>query len=193
MRLPSLRSRAALPIVATFLVVPPHVIADVAPATAAPALSEPSPSPDHHEIAFVSGGDIWTVPYAGGEARLLVSNPATESRPLYSPDGKQLAFVSNRTGNGDVYVVSLADGKLRRMTWDDTNDQLDGWSRDGKWLYFSSTSRDIAGMSDVYRVRATGGTPMIVAGDRYASEYWGAPSPDGSTLAITARGMPFAQ
>ena len=140
-------------------------------ATVTPALAEPSPSPDHHEIAFVSGGDIWTVPYAGGEARLLVSNPAAESRPLYSPDGTQLAFVSTRSGNGDIYVVTLANGQLKRITWDDVNDQLDGWSRDGKWIYFSSTSRDISGMSDVYRVRATGGTPMIVAGDRYASEY----------------------
>ncbi|HEX5973151.1 MAG TPA: DPP IV N-terminal domain-containing protein [Gemmatimonadaceae bacterium] len=189
----SLPPRAALPLVAVFLVVPPNVIAHVAPATATPALSEPSPSPDHREIAFVSGGDIWTVPYVGGEARLLVSHPATESRPLYSPDGTQLAFVSNRSGNGDVYVLTLATGDTRRITWDDVNDQLDGWSRDGKWLYFSSTSRDIAGMSDVYRVRAAGGTPMIVAGDRYATEYWSAPSPDGATIAITARGMPFAQ
>jgi Tol biopolymer transport system component/C-terminal processing protease CtpA/Prc len=193
MRLPSLPSRAALPVVAAFLVVPSNVAARVAPATASPVLSEPSPSPDHREIAFVSGGDIWTVPYGGGEARLLVSHPATESRPQYSPDGTQLAFVSNRTGNGDVYVLTLATGDTRRVTWDDVNDQLDGWSRDGKWLYFSSTSHDIAGMSDVYRVRASGGTPMIVAGDRYATEYWSAPSPDGSTIAITARGMPFAQ
>jgi Tol biopolymer transport system component len=192
MRLPSLPPRAALPLVAAFLVVPPSVIGDVA-APATPALSEPSPSPDHREIAFVSGGDIWTVPYGGGEARLLVSHPATESRPLYSPDGTQLAFVSNRTGNGDVYVLTLATGDTRRITWDDVNDQLDGWSRDGKWLYFSSTSHDIAGMSDVYRVRTSGGTPMVVAGDRYATEYWSAPAPDGSTIAITARGMPFAQ
>jgi Tol biopolymer transport system component/C-terminal processing protease CtpA/Prc len=193
MRLPSLPPRAALPLVAAFFVLPSHDIAHVAPAPATPALSEPSPSPDHREIAFVSGGDIWTVPYAGGEARLLVSHPATESRPLYSPDGTQLAFVSNRTGNGDVYVLTLATGDTRRITWDDVNDQLDGWSRDGKWLYFSSTSHDIAGMSDVYRVRVTGGTPMIVAGDRYATEYWSAPAPDGATIAITARGMPFAQ
>ena len=194
----SLPFRAALPFLSALFVVSPHV-ADVPPvapriaAPATPALSEPSPSPDHREIAFVSGGDIWTVPYGGGEARLLVSHPATESRPLYSPDGAQLAFVSNRTGNGDVYVLTLATGDTRRVTWDDANDQLDGWSRDGKWLYFSSTSHDIAGMSDVYRVRASGGTPMVVAGDRYATEYWGAPSPDGSTIAITARGMPFAQ
>jgi len=195
--MPSISSRA-LPLFAALFAAGPHV-AQVAPrgsdaiAPVAPALSEPSPSPDHREIAFVSGGDIWTVPFGGGEARLLVSHPATESRPTYSPDGSQLAFVSTRTGNGDVYVLTLATGDTRRLTWDDGNDQLDGWSRDGKWLYFSSTSRDIAGMSDVYRVRATGGTPMIVAGDRYATEYWSAPSPDGATIAITARGMPFAQ
>jgi tricorn protease len=191
-------TRHALPALAALFITPvpgaaPHATRAESIPAAAPALAEPSPSPDHREIAFVSGGDIWTVPFGGGEARLLVSNPATESRPLYSPDGMQLAFVSNRTGNGDLYVLTLATGDTRRVTWDDGNDQLDGWSRDGKWLYFSSTSHDIAGMSDVYRVRATGGTPMIVAGDRYATEYWSAPSPDGSTIAITARGMPFAQ
>src|SRR5690242_18564795 len=79
-----------------------------------PAFGEPSLSPDRSEIAFVSGGDIWTVPAAGGEAHLLVAHPATESRPLYSPDGKRLAFVSTRTGNGDVYVLTLASGELKR-------------------------------------------------------------------------------
>src|SRR5918912_1518396 len=74
-----------------------------------PYLYEPSLSPDRKEIAFVSGGDVWTAPAEGGEARLLVSHPATESRPLYSPDGRQLAFVSTRTGNG-VYRVAAAGG-----------------------------------------------------------------------------------
>ncbi|HEX3868390.1 MAG TPA: hypothetical protein VHV78_16620, partial [Gemmatimonadaceae bacterium] len=73
--------------------------APLAPAPARSALSEPAISPDNREIAFVAGGDIWTVPAAGGEARLLVSNPAYDSRPLYSPDGTRLAFISTRTGN----------------------------------------------------------------------------------------------
>jgi Tol biopolymer transport system component len=110
MRIPALPFRTAFPLVAAFFVIPPHVVADVAPAPVSPALAEPSPSPDHREIAFVSGGDIWTVPFGGGEARLLVSHPATESRPIYSPDGSQLAFVSNRTGNGDVYLLTLTTG-----------------------------------------------------------------------------------
>ena len=160
---------------------------------AVPSLAEPSLSPDGREIAFVSGSDVWTVPAAGGEARLLVSHPAHESRPLFSPDGARLAFVSTRTGNGDVYVLTLATGELRRVTHDDVLDQLDGWSRDGQWLYFSSPSRDVAAMQDVWRVRAEGGTPMPVAADRYASEYWAAEAPDGARLAVTARGVTAAQ
>ena len=158
-----------------------------------PSLTEPALSPDGSEIAFASGGDIWTVPAAGGEARLLLSDPATESRPLYSPDGKRLAFISTRTGNGDIYLLTFATGQLARLTFDDGLDQLDGWSRDGKWLYFSSTSRDISGMNDIFRVAIGGGTPMAVSADRYVNEYWAAPAPDGRTLAFTARGVSSSQ
>jgi Tol biopolymer transport system component/C-terminal processing protease CtpA/Prc len=153
------------------------------------ALSEPAPAPDRRELAFVSGGDIWRVSSRGGEASLLVSHPADESRPLYSPDGKHLAFVSTRTGGGDIYLLTLATGELRRITFTDTPEQLDAWSHDSQWIYFHSTSGDIAGMSDVFRVRAAGGTPMPAAADRYANEFFAAPSPDGKTLALNARGV----
>ena len=93
------------------------------PAAARPSLAEPGISPDGSEIAFVSGGDVWTVPARGGEARLLVSHPATEGRPLYSPDGRRLAFVSTRTGGGDVYVLELDGGELRVR-----------WAEDGVWM-----------------------------------------------------------
>lgn len=155
--------------------------------------AEPDPSPDGREIAFVSGGDIWVGPAAGGAARLLVAHEAHDFRPRWSPDGRQLAFVSTRTGNGDIYVLDLATNALRRVTFDDGAEQLDAWSPDGEWLYFSHSSQDIAGMQDVHRVRARGGTPMRVAGDRYASEYWAAPAPDGRSLAITARGVTAGQ
>ena len=156
-------------------------------------MTEPSLSPDRKEIAFVSGGDIWTVPSSGGSAQLLVSHQATESRPMYSPDGTRLAFVSNRTGNGDIYVLNLQSGDLNRVTFDDAADILDGWSRDGKWLYFSSNARDISGMSDVLRVPAMGGTPMQVSADRYTNEFFSAPSPDGASVAFSARGLSNGQ
>src|SRR5450755_3113670 len=92
-----------------------------------PYFTEPSVAPNRAEIAFVSGGDIWTAPLSGGEAHLLVSHPANETRPIYSPDGTRLAFVSNRTGNGDLYVLNLSSGALQRITFDDATEQLDGW------------------------------------------------------------------
>jgi tricorn protease len=158
-----------------------------------PYLTEPSLSPDRREIVFVSGGDIWSVASVGGTAQLLVAHAATESRPLFSPDGKRLAFVSNRTGNGDVYVLNLETNDLSRLTFDDSSDNLDAWSRDGNWIYFSSSSRDIGTMSDIFRVSANGGMPQQVSSDRYTSEFYAAPSPDGNSVAFTARGIANGQ
>jgi tricorn protease len=167
--------------------------ASVGFAQSRPYFTEPSLSPDRKEIAFVSGGDIWTVPATGGVAALLVSHTANEARPLYSPDGRYLAFISSRTGGGDIYLLTLATGDLKRLTFDDGLDQLDGWSRDGRWIYFSSTSRDIGGLNDLYRVSVSGGTPMTVSADRYTNEFFCAPSPDGKTLAFAARGIASGQ
>lgn len=157
-----------------------------------PYLTEPGISPDRKEIAFVSGGDIWSVPAEGGTARLLVSHPATESRPLYSPDGRFLAFGSTRTGGVDIYVLNLETGELRRITYDDALDTPDAWSRDGKWIYFSSTSKDIAGMNDIFRVASAGGTPMQVSADRYTNEFQASPLADGS-IVFAARGIANSQ
>ena len=167
-------------------------IADTIAQSSPVYMTEPSFSPDRKEIAFVSGGDIWSVPAEGGIARLLVSHPATESKPLFSPDGKYLAFGSNRTGNGDIYILELESGGLRRLTFDDVNEQPDAWSRDGKWIYFSSASRDISGMNDLYRVAATGGTPMQVSFDRYTNEFEASPLADGSFI-FAARGNSVSQ
>jgi Tol biopolymer transport system component/C-terminal processing protease CtpA/Prc len=161
--------------------------------TPAASYAEPGISPDGREIVCVSGGDIWTVPAEGGEARLLVSDDGFKSRPLYAPDGQSIAFVSTRTGGGDIDVLSFATGAVRRLTMDDGLEQLDNWSRDGKWIYFSTTSRDIAGMNDIYRVSSDGGTPMPVSEDRYVNEFQAAPSPDGTRLAFAARGVASSQ
>ncbi len=158
-----------------------------------PSLSQPALSPDGKEIAFVSGSDLWTVPSDGGEAHLLLSDPAEESRPLYSPDGKRLAFISTRTGGGDIYVLTFATGQLQRLTFSDSPSNLDAWSHDGEWLYFSSAATDINGTSDILRVRATGGTPLEVSRERYLSEFESAPSPDGKQIALVAKGISNSQ
>ncbi|MEP6692515.1 MAG: DPP IV N-terminal domain-containing protein [Gemmatimonadaceae bacterium] len=192
--LPSWRALVARALLALSPIVTGTVQAQHRPtATPRPSFAEPAISPDGREIAFISGGDIWTVQSGGGDARLLVSHPANESRPLYSPDGQQLAFVSTRAGSADIWILEFATGALRRLTFDDGAEQLDAWSHDGKWIYFSSGAHDVGGTADEYRVSAAGGTPMIVAGDRFVGEFMGAPSPDGSSLAIVARGNAQSQ
>lgn len=156
-----------------------------------PSLSQPSLHPTRPEIVFVSGGDIWSAPLAGGEAQLLVSHPAQELRPLWSPDGRQLAFVSQRTGGGDIYVLDLASSNLRRLTFSDTLENLDAWSPDSQWIYFHS-SRAVQ-LTDIYRVRVTGGTPLEVSSDTMMTEFFASPSPDGNQLAFSARGIAWNQ
>ena len=156
-------------------------------------LSDPAISPDRTEVAFISGGDIWTAPLAGGEARLLVSNPATESHPRYSPDGRSLAFVSNRTGGGDIYVLHLSSGELKRITFDDSRSALDGWSADGRFLYFTSSRGEVGSSNDLYRVPAAGGTPVAVVSERYADESQAAPHPFNGTIAFVSGNMAVGQ
>ena len=158
-----------------------------------PSLAQPALSPDGREIAFVSGGDIWTVPASGGDAHLLVSDPADESRPLYSPDGAKLAFMSTRTGGADIYVLTFATGQLQRVTFSDGASNLDSWSRDGQWLYFTSSVNDVSGQGDIFRVRATGGTPLEVSAERYMNEFESSPSPDGKQIALIAKGISSSQ
>src|SRR5438105_3527190 len=129
-------------------------------------LTEPALCPTRPEIAFVSGGDIWTAPSKGGEAHLLISHPADESRPLYSPDGTKLAFVSTRTGGGDIYILTFSSGELKRLTFDDGMDQLDAWSRDGKWIYFSNSTHDVGRKNDLFKVSSSGGSLMPASADR---------------------------
>jgi Tol biopolymer transport system component/C-terminal processing protease CtpA/Prc len=162
--------------------------------TGRPSLAEPAISPDSKEIAFVSGGDIWTVPAAGGTAHLLISDPANEERPLYSPDGKSLAFTSTRDGAANIFILDFASGTIRRLTWSDSAEQLDGWSADGKWIYFSSPAQDVGRQNDIFRVAVAGGTPMTVTAEAFLNEYNAAPSPDGSEIAFMAKGsMPSVQ
>jgi Tol biopolymer transport system component/C-terminal processing protease CtpA/Prc len=170
------------------LAFPLQAAVDTVPAPK-PSFAQPAISPDGSRIAFVSGGAIWEVPAAGGAAHLLVADKGADSRPLFSPDGNRLAFVSDATGDGDIYVLDIANGKLSRVTYADGRDELSGWSRDGQWLYFSAGRDNVGGFNAVYRVRATGGTPMPVSLEAYRNEEQGVPSPDNSSIALVGGGM----
>ena len=73
-------------------------------------------SPDGQSIAFTYKGDIFTVPTGGGEARQLTSNEAFDSKPIWTPDGKRIAFRSDREGSDDIFIMNANGGGVKRLT-----------------------------------------------------------------------------
>lgn len=99
----------------------------------------PDISPDGKVVAFSYLGDIWTVETIGGVARPVTMHQAHDLNPVFSPDGRMLAFSSNRHGGYDVFVVPSHGGKPRRLTFDSATDIVCGWTPDGQNILFAST------------------------------------------------------
>jgi tricorn protease len=118
----------------------------------------PDVSPDGKLVAFSYLGDIWVVETIGGIARPVTMHKSHDISPVFSPDGRFIAFSSNRHGSYNVYVIPVQSGKPRRLTFDSSNDLVTGWSPDGKRVLFSSTrTPSFPPMPDLYTVPAEGG------------------------------------
>src|SRR5581483_4587842 len=118
----------------------------------------PDISPDGKHVAFSYLGDIWVVEAIGGVARPVTMHEAHDVNPVFSPDGKWLAFSSNRHGSYDVYVVPAVGGKPRRLTFDSGHDMVTGWTPDGRHVVFSSTrTTKFPPQAESYTVPVEGG------------------------------------
>jgi tricorn protease len=135
-------------------------------------LRYPSISPDGKEIVFSYKGDLFKVSTAGGSALPLTLHEAHDFMPVWSPDGKQIAFASDRFGNFDVYVMPAAGGTAQRLTYNSAADYPWDFSPDGKRIIFSSPRNDLNTsvrfpnkvlFGKLYSVPVTGGRSLLLS------------------------------
>ncbi|AGC77674.1 C-terminal processing protease CtpA/Prc [Nonlabens dokdonensis] len=122
-------------------------------------------SPDGSQIVFTYKGDLYKVAASGGNAQQLTFHEAHDYQAVWSKDGKQLAFASNRYGNFDVYVMNANGGPATRLTYHSANEQPFSFSHDNESVLFGAARMDdvkhrqfpTGSQPEVYQVPVTGG------------------------------------
>ena len=133
-------------------------------------LRYPAISPDGQTLLFEYKGDIWSIPASGGNAIPLTLSESYEFAPVWSHDGKAVAFASDRYGSFDVFVMPSSGGEAKRLTQHSTREVPSSFTADDKAVLFSAARQDLAthvqfptgGMSELYSVPVGGGRVSLV-------------------------------
>ena len=186
------RSFAVLFLVAAALV--PGVRAETHPFSihdmlAMDRISDPQVSPDGRTVVFVvrttdleanrGRTDLWLVGADGSGLVQLTTDPANDALGAFSPDGRQIVFVSDRTGVGQIYVMDADGGNMTQLTFDDAwKDQLPDWSPDGSKIAYAAGDP-----GDILVMNADGTDQHTIVGGP-ADDFGSAWSPDGDQIAF---------
>jgi len=146
----------------------------------------PALSPDGNEVCFVYQNDLWKVPFKGGTAKRLTSTEAPENSPVWSPDGKWIAFNSTREGQNFVYIMpsegGLSNPVIRESYW------VSDWFADGKSLLCARYNMRFG--TSLYRVPIDGSRPELIT---EIGDYGAVLSPDNKKIMFHRRGMAYRE
>lgn len=152
----------------------------------------PDLSPDGRDIVFELLGDLYTIDVRGGEARALTSGMAFDSQPVFSPDGRRIAFISDRSGAENIWIADADGTDPRQISLRNDNAVFasPAWSADGQAIY-ASRFRSEYNAFELWRIGvASGESELLIpikANDDQPREQWSsvlgaAPSADGRAL-----------
>ncbi|QDV05914.1 hypothetical protein Poly30_14170 [Planctomycetes bacterium Poly30] len=101
---------------------------------------DPTISPDGRRLAFGWQDDIWSAPIGGGEATRLTYHAGADSDPVFSADGTQIYFTSDRSGRAQIHVMPAEGGPARQITHDSNRKRIHDVSSDGRYLLISQST-----------------------------------------------------
>ena len=121
-------------------------------------------SPDGKTILFELVGDLYTIPFTGGEAHKLTSSMAFNSQPRYSPDGKKIAFISDRRGAENVWIADADSSNPKQLSQDEESEFASPvWTPDGNYVIAARFTQFPIGASELWMYHIKGGAGVQIS------------------------------
>src|SRR5882762_7752197 len=116
-------------------------------------------SPDGRTLVFELLGDLYTLPVSGGEAKRITSGPAFDSQPRYSPDGKRIVFLSDRSGAENIWLCDPDGSHPKALTKGTTNLYASPeWTPDGNYIVSSRVTGVLGSVYELWLYHKDGGS-----------------------------------